>query len=298
MDIEVARKALTANFESLDARKIKILGEGFDSWAFIVNDEYIFRFPKHYESSQKLEIEISLLPKLQQHIDFSIPNFEFVGRQPRNAFSFVGYRKIVGNALERDCLYGLDKSLKNRLIADLAVFIEQLHSFPVEIATQCGVNTANRPEDYIHDLERVRKEIYPMVNEQVREYCEKLFSEYLKRKENFDYKPALLHADISPEHILYDKRKQEIVGIIDFGDIVIGDPDYDLMYLYTDYGKGFIDNLLKYYSVDDYNRLFDKLEFFRECNTIHDVLIGISYGDHKIFTDSLSSLNAQAERLE
>jgi len=130
MDINLLRKLLTANFEGFDTRKIDFLGEGFDSWVYTVNDEYVFRFPKHYESAQKLDIEISLLPQLQQHINLAIPNFKYVGKQRRNGFPFVGYRKIVGNVLERDYLYGLDKGLRDRLIADVAVFIEQLHSFP------------------------------------------------------------------------------------------------------------------------------------------------------------------------
>jgi len=149
----------------------------------------------------------------------------------------------------------------------------------------------------MHDLERARREVYPMVNVKVQEYCENLFSGYLKRTENFSYKPVLLHADISPEHILYDERMGEIVGIIDFGDIAIGDPDYDLMYLYADYGNDFIYRLLEHHRVEDYDRLFEKLEFFLECNTIHDVLIGIAYGDHEILTDSLRNLNEQAEKL-
>ncbi len=296
MDTESARENIMANFEDFEIGNIEPHGEGFDSRVFLVNCIYIFRFPKHSKSAQQLEVEIALLPELQRHLDLSIPSFEYVGRQQRNDFSFVGYRKIVGDALEKDYLYELDESLRDRLIRDVATFIEQLHSFPIELATECGVKITSFEESYTDDLERTRKVIYPMVDRKVQQYCETLFAGYLSRKENFDYKPTLLHADISPEHIIYDEGKREITGIIDFGDIGIGDPVYDLMYLYEDYGKGFIDTLLTYYPVDNYDRLPDKLQFFYECNTIQDVLIGLSLGDDDILRNSLKTLHQQAEK--
>jgi aminoglycoside 2''-phosphotransferase len=102
---------------------------------------------------------------------------------------------------------------------------------------------------------------------------------------------VLLHADFSPDHIICNEEKNVIAGIIDFGDIEIGDPDYDLMYLYEDYwGEEFIGELLKYYPHRDTERLMRKLEFFSRCNTIHDVLRGIRRKDDGILQEALEEL--------
>ena len=64
----------------------------------------------------------------------------------------------------------------------------------------------------------------PRLEKDEREYVEQLYDEYLGDPGNFDYEPTVIHADLSPEHILYDPVTQAVAGVIDFGDIEIGDP--------------------------------------------------------------------------
>jgi aminoglycoside phosphotransferase (APT) family kinase protein len=46
--------------------------------------------------------------------------------------------------------------------------------------------------------------------------------------------PAILHADLSRDHILVEN--DTVAGVIDFGDVNWGDSDYDFMYLSVDFG--------------------------------------------------------------
>ncbi len=50
-------------------------------------------------------------------------------------------------------------------------------------------------------------------------------------------------------------------GIIDFGDMHIGDPDWDFNYFYKHYGKDYVGRLLKYYHHADTERLNEKTGF-------------------------------------
>ena len=56
---------------------------------------------------------------------------------------------------------------------------------------------------------------------------------------------VLLHGDLSPDHVLFDRSHQRQSGVIDFSDLTIGDPAWDLLYLYADYGVDFVRRLLR-----------------------------------------------------
>ncbi len=295
-NLDQARENIQKNFPQLEVKSINFIGEGMDSQAFLVNNDLIFRFPKHTEVVSQLKAEICLLPKLRPQVQFEIPNFEYVGQQQENGFPFVGYRKIQSVGLEKELLVKLDPGLQGKLIKEMADFIQQVHSFPVDTAKDCGVKVIDFKKNYTSDLEDMRKDAYYLLDQEVINFVEELHQGYLFDEKNFDYTPVLLHADFSPDHIIYDEEKKVIAGIIDFGDIEIGDPDYDLMYLYEDYGgEDFIRELLKYYPHDNTERLMRKLDFFSRCNTIHDVLIGLHRKDDGILQWALKKLKKEVK---
>ena len=41
---------------------------------------------------------------------------------------------------------------------------------------------------------------------------------------------TVIHSDIMPEHIIVNPKTHTLSGIIDFGDIEIGDPAYDFAF--------------------------------------------------------------------
>ncbi|MGE3911096.1 MAG: phosphotransferase family protein, partial [Chloroflexota bacterium] len=99
----------------------------------------------------------------------------------------------------------------------------------------------------------------------------RLIERFLADDANFAGPSRLLYADFAPEHILYDQASQRIAGIIDWGDLAIGDPDYDLTYLYQDYGAPFVQRLLTYLPHPDPARLFAKLGVFSATDYLHDL---------------------------
>jgi aminoglycoside 2''-phosphotransferase len=298
VNADQVKQAIESSFPGFQARTVELAGEGMDSAAFTVNGEYVFRFPKYPEVAGKLKIEIDLLPALQDYVDIAIPQFEYIGVQQEGGLPFVGYRRIDGVELGQQLLLSLDTALRKRLIKKVAGFFNQLHDFPIEKAKQLGVGLSDFKNDYASDLERAQAEVYPLVDSSVQLYLERLFGGYLGNSDNFSYTPALLHADLSPEHIIYDSQKQDIAGIIDFGDIAIGDPDYEFMFLYKDYGRWFVEELIQHMPEIRSDALFPKLEFFMRCNTLHDVLIGLTRRDEQILEESLELLRREAEEQE
>ena len=134
-----------------------------------------------------------------------------------------------------------------------------------------------------------------MISASQQAHVEHLFQGYLDYDGSFEYTPALLHADLSGDHIFSTADGWDIAGIIDFGDIRIGDPVYDLMYLYQDYGTEFIDDLVGYFSRKHFANIQPKLQFFNVCNTIEDILHwGLDRGDDRVVREALEKLDEQA----
>ncbi|MEK9178969.1 MAG: phosphotransferase, partial [Patescibacteria group bacterium] len=57
---------------------------------------------------------------------------------------------------------------------------------------------------------------------------------------------SIIHADIAPEHIIINPETHRLSGIIDFGDVEIGDPAYDFAFLGR-YGKEFLEKVYETY---------------------------------------------------
>ena len=217
----------------------------------------------------------------------------FVGTIPSNGLTFSGYRLIEGVPLEPKVLFDLDLEAQAGLTEQIARFVRQLHFFPSDRAALLGLTTSDFKTDYARDLAPIREVLSPRLSLYEREYVERLYDGYLSDPRNFYYEPTLIHADLSPEHIIFDPANLAIAGVIDFGDMKIGDPDYELHWLYPSYGEGFLRRYLAHNPHPSPDRLLRKLQFFHRANTIVDVLIGFHRDDAEILESSLSLLKRQ-----
>src|SRR5581483_8890209 len=69
------RSEIERAFPELAVREVAFLGAGVDSAAYLVNDAWVFRFPKRAEVARALRREIALLPKLADQLPVAIPRF-------------------------------------------------------------------------------------------------------------------------------------------------------------------------------------------------------------------------------
>jgi aminoglycoside 2''-phosphotransferase len=263
------------NFPTFRISSIKKVGEGDNSKAFLVNENYIFRFPKRKDVKQQVRKEICVLPKIRSALNLQIPGFEFISPE----LHYVGYKKIEGVVLTNKIFQSLKKKEQHFLEKTIADFLHQLHSFSVEALQNCGLETMNLYEEYAENFENAKQLIFPEISKNKREMISRLFTEYLSDENNFNFTPALVHNDLSKDHVLFDTVNKEITGIIDFGDVAFGDPDYDFMYLLDEFGEDFLMEILKYYPPPNRPVSRDKIHFFSLANKIQIVLQTLEIND-------------------
>jgi aminoglycoside phosphotransferase (APT) family kinase protein len=135
------RAAIAAAFPALAIQSVRFLAEGWDSAAWEVNGDLVFRFPKRADVATWLRYEIALLPLLGPTLPVSAPHFAYIA-EPSATFPypFVGYRKLPGVPLT-DAPATLIQS--ERLAAQIGAFLTALHRFPVAHAVAYGVPNAS-----------------------------------------------------------------------------------------------------------------------------------------------------------
>ena len=97
MNARLVAELVSTQFPKLSPVEASYLGEGCDSVAFVVNRQYVFRFPKRDDVEEQLLREMPLMAALAPRLPIAIPRYEFVG-QPSAPFSrhFGGYPLIDG----------------------------------------------------------------------------------------------------------------------------------------------------------------------------------------------------------
>jgi len=91
---------------------------------------------------------------------------------------------------------------------------------------------------------REREELYPALDRSEHLFVERVIGDYLESGDASAFRPSLLHGDLSSDHVLFEEASKSVSAIIDFGDMMIGDPAWDLVFIYEDYGLDFLSRLL------------------------------------------------------
>jgi aminoglycoside 2''-phosphotransferase len=266
-----ARRAIERAFPDLVVREIAFLGAGVDSEAYLVNGEWVFRFPKRAAVARALAREIALLPRLAPWLPVAIPRFQYVGRQGGTGRLFAGYRLIPGEPLTPERFDALAPDEQERVLATLAEVLSGVHGFPVAEAAALGVESLCTREWVAAAWAAGRAAALALLGDRDGAALVRLLERFLGDQRNFAYTPCLLYADFAPEHILYDPTARALTGLIDWGDLALGDPDFDLLYLYQDHGAAFVRRLLAHYPHPDPARLPAKLRVFNASDYLQDI---------------------------
>jgi aminoglycoside phosphotransferase (APT) family kinase protein len=230
VSMEAARELIERQFPELAPATISPLGEGYDNTVYLVNARYVFRFPRRQIAVDLLCAEGRLLPKLANRLPLpiSIPLF-FGAPNDLYPWPFLGYELVRGKLPviltheERTCS-----------AADWARFLRALHDFPAEEAAALGV-----PDDVLGrlDIGKRKMALLERVDQmetlnlyasagKLRRYVEKTSPIPLSEKR------CLVHGDLHTRNIVIDQR-HKVSGVIDWGDVHIGDPAVDLSIVYS-----------------------------------------------------------------
>jgi len=239
IDLAEARALVAAVAPELAGREVAPFASGWDNTAYLVGGEFVFRFPRRALGEAAMRGEIAVLPHLAPRLPLAIPNPCFVGGAALGQaldypWPFAGYRLVAGEvAAELD----LDEATCAAATEPLAGFLRALHEVPADEARAWGA-----PEDELDRLgvERrlpfarkilgelaARGELEPEKVELVESALAESSAAIRGRAPRAD---ALVHGDLDARHVLVDAGGTPggVLGVIDWGDVHVGDPALDL----------------------------------------------------------------------
>jgi len=173
----------------------------------VVDDEWVFRFPRRAAVEEALEVEIALLPTLAAALPADVPSFEYVWRDPL----FVGSRLIRGEPLVDEDADGV------------RAVLDALHALD---PTGLPLEETDWVDAYRRQCAEFERLVFPVLDGDTRRRAQLLFDEV---ETLVDFEPVLLHADLGPGHLLV--RDGRLRGVIDWGDACLGDPALDYAWL-------------------------------------------------------------------
>jgi aminoglycoside phosphotransferase (APT) family kinase protein len=232
----LAADLISAQFPDLTGQDVTLLATGWDNNAFVVGSRWLFRFPRREIALPGVRREIALLPALAARLPRPIPDPRFVGRpSPDYPWPFFGARLLAGGELADS---GLDLQARTKAAAALGGFLHDLHDPGLVPLTE----HAGLPTD---PMGRANP---PLRAERAREVLGRLADLGIWRTERdvldlldqASRAPAgggetsslvVTHGDLHIRHVLVDPSGA-VTGVIDWGDLCLGDPAIDLSIAY------------------------------------------------------------------
>jgi aminoglycoside 2''-phosphotransferase len=253
---------------------ISINREGLMNDVVIVNGDLVFRFPKHEFGFKHLHDEAQILRLLQDYITLEIPSPLYESND------CLAYRMIPGETLRRDMLMRLPEDDQRAIANQLAQFLKELHNVPVNEIAGFEIPMADalmKYEGWVRVYGRIREKVFPLLMPHVREWVTEHFESHLADPSNFEYELKLVDTDIPPYHIMFDRQKKRIKGIIDFGCAGLGDPAIDFGLIIYNYGESFMDRFYRVYpEAEAYLR---RARFYAGAQEVRWLLTGIERND-------------------
>jgi aminoglycoside phosphotransferase (APT) family kinase protein len=227
VDSSLAIELIQEQFPQLLPIEIRSLGAGWDNTAFLINQELVFRFPRRQIAIPFLEAEWRILPKLAPHLSLPVPVPEWRGA-PTSKFTwpFIGYRMLTGITA---CKAHLSEEERGLLAEPLAHFLSQLHAAPPSLIEGCPIPNDNQGRiDW--------KVLIPKI---LKNFADLAELNLLPNRKDLEKKveglqglrspltSQVVHGDLYIRHLLLNESNA-LCGVIDWGDIHLGDAAIDL----------------------------------------------------------------------
>lgn len=252
------------------------VGEGWDSYAYLVDDAWIVRLPRRPEVAARLLTETHLLPWLAPQLPAAVP-VPHVVPPPRGEPFCVRHRFVRGEPASG--------GLPTTLGRDLGRFLAALHAVPADGAVAQGVPDAlTAGEAVSQDIANMRARVLPLLDPADRRLGAKLLDQVATFSGD-----RLVHADLGPDHVL--EQEGRLSGV-DWSDTRVGDPGIDLAWTLHGTPPDFAQAARRSYGGMGADTLARSRAWYR-LGPWHEVLYGLDESRPDLVVSGLSGVRAR-----
>ena len=242
---DLAKNLIEMQFPELGDIELSSIGSGWDNRVYLVNNEYIFRFPHRAIAASLIERENAVLGYLQNIIKLDIPDPKYQGHPCEiYPYHFHGYQMLEGKT---GCSIELSDLERSQNITKLAAFLRTIHNINALQATKIGAreqvfDRTNRARLIQALSSRVEKINQQQIDIQINM---DVYAQEIARIEKISLSndKTLVHGDLYSRHFMFTDGV--LTGVIDWGDVGINHPVVDLGVIYS------------FFPETSHNRFFD-----------------------------------------
>lgn len=129
LSLEAAAQLISTQFEDLRTASVEPFGHGWDNDAYLVDREFVFRFPRRKIAAVCMRNEIASLPRIAASLPLAVPLPTHVGRAAEGyPYPFAGHHKIMGRTA---CSVTMTEGARRKCAGPLGRFLRKLHTLPV-----------------------------------------------------------------------------------------------------------------------------------------------------------------------
>lgn len=259
---------------NLNINYIELIGKGYDSVAYLVNNCYVFKIKYSSNRKKGYQKEKAIYDFLNINLktNIKIPNIEY--SYISNDVSILGYREIKGTFLTPGIYFSLSEDKQKLLKQDIAMFLRQMHDLDY---SEISSYTIDNKQNVLEEYQLLRDTIYDSLTDIEKQYIED-FMQRLRSTTIFNDKKCLCHNDFSCNHLLLDDDNR-LCGVIDFGDSGIIDEYCDFIYLLDDskeeIGVSFGEDILRLYGNINIEKAKEYQGVVEQYYPIETILYGI-----------------------
>jgi aminoglycoside phosphotransferase (APT) family kinase protein len=226
VDADWARRLIAGQFPELELGSIRLVGEGWDNTVWLVDEQWVFRFPRRAIVVPAVERQLSLLPRLAPLLPLSIPTPIYGGR-PAGVYPwpFFGAPFLPGreapDAAPSD-------TARAGLARPLGAFLRALHDVEIGVAGDTLEVDPMRRGDLAFRVPRTVERLEEVERLGVWRRPARVQG-LLEEARDVPASDALsvAHGDLHVRHLLV-ADDAGLAGVIDWDDVCLADPAIDL----------------------------------------------------------------------
>jgi aminoglycoside 2''-phosphotransferase len=273
----------TAARDAWSERRLQRFRVHDGGWANLVleaDGRVIFRFPRRREVADGLGFEVRALELLSRHLSIPTPKPVLISvlRSPAG-WPFIAYPKLPGAPLST--VGPLSSGGARRLDGFIETLLRELAAIPSRSLLRIGASPGN-PRSWASRFRRLETRFgrngASMTPPVLRRAVAAEFERFRSVLRGARYRAVATHRDLGPDHILWDPVTDRPTGVIDWEDLCLGDPAFDLTGL-PQLGRSRLTEWARERRATTDSTFDQRLEFYCRIVPIHGIIHAAETGD-------------------
>jgi aminoglycoside 2''-phosphotransferase len=227
VDLGALVARIRAEFPDLAFDRATLNDFGDDHAAVLLDDAWVFRFPRNAEVAAHTASERRLLHALAPISPIAVPAYERVSASG----DFGGYRLIAGQELSEALFASLAADVQARVLDQIGRFLAALHSLPADLVAAHGNASDGDAARYVGHYRQRRERLAAVLAPDLLAAADRFYAALPKAVATTQ--TAVTHRDFTEDHILLAPGGDRLAGVIDFTDAALGDPAFDFTFLWA-----------------------------------------------------------------